>query len=57
VGSDSFELKSSLAEDERRNRKIVVREDALHYWYVRTYTNRWSAELEVGAAYIEYKDK
>lgn len=57
VGSDSFELKSSVAEDERHNRKIVVHEDTLHYWYVRTYTNRWSAELEVGAAYIEYKDK
>jgi class 3 adenylate cyclase len=57
VGSDSFELKSSVAEDERRNQRTVVREDRLHYWYVRTYTNRWSAELEVGAAYIEYKDR
>jgi hypothetical protein len=27
----------------------------MHYWYVRTYTNRRSAELEVSAAYIEYK--
>lgn len=57
VGSDSFEMRSSVSKDERREQKTILHEDGLHYWYVRTYANRWSAELEVGAAYIEYKER
>ncbi|HPG18942.1 MAG TPA: hypothetical protein PK392_14135, partial [Opitutaceae bacterium] len=55
VGADTIELKSPANTDKRQERKIVIREDAMHYWYVSTYTNRRSAELEVSAAYIEYK--
>ncbi|MBP8962664.1 MAG: adenylate/guanylate cyclase domain-containing protein [Opitutaceae bacterium] len=55
IGSDTIELKSPAKLDQRQDRKIVIREDEMHYWYVRTYTNRRSAELEVSAAYIEYK--
>ncbi len=57
IGSDTFELKSPTKEDDRQTRRIVVHESPTHFWYVRTYTNRRSAELEVGAAYIEYKNK
>jgi class 3 adenylate cyclase len=57
ISADTLELKSTVDDDDRQNRRIVLREDALHYWFVRTYTNRRSAELEIGAAYIEYKDK
>lgn len=57
IGANTFELRSKAHEDNRVQKTIVLREDALHYWYLRTYTNRRSAELEVGAAYIEYKDK
>jgi class 3 adenylate cyclase len=57
VGTDTFEMKSQAAVDDYQNRKVVIQADALHYWYLRTYTNRRSAELEIGAAYIEYKDK
>lgn len=57
VSEDACDLRSPVATDNRQTRKIVIHEDALHYWYVRTYTNRRSAELEVSAAHIEYKDK
>ena len=57
VGTDTFEMKSRATADDYQNRKVVIQADALHYWYLRTYTNRRSAELEIGAAYIEYKDK
>jgi len=57
VGSDTFEMKSQAKVDDYKNQKVVIHSDAMHYWYLRTYTNRRSAELEVGAAYIEYKDK
>ncbi len=57
LGADTIELKSRAGVDDRQQRQIVIHEDAMHYWYVRTYTNRRSAELEVGAAYIEYKGK
>ncbi len=57
LGADTFELRSPIASDERQKRKIVIHEDGLRYWYVRTYTNRRSAELEVGAEYPEYKDR
>ncbi len=57
VGDKTFDLRSKISDDDRQNQKIVVHEDALHYWFVRTYTNRRSAELEVGAAFIEYKDR
>lgn len=57
VSEDACDLKSPVSTDNRQTRKIVIREDALHYWYVRMYAIRRSAELEVSAAYIEYKDK
>jgi class 3 adenylate cyclase len=55
IGTNTFELKSQASVDDRQERKIVIHEDAMHYWFIRTYTNRRSAELEVGAAFIEYK--
>ena len=57
IGTNTFELKSQASVDDYKNEKIVIFEDAMHYWFVRTYTNRRSAELEVAAEYIEYKDK
>lgn len=57
VSADSTVLRSRLSDGENHSRRIVIHEDALHYWYLRTFTSRRAAELEVGAAYIEYKDK
>ena len=57
IGTNTFELKSQASVDDYKNEKVVIFEDAMHYWFVRTYTNRRSAELEVAAEYIEYKDK
>ncbi len=57
IGDKTFDLRSKISEDDRQTQKIVVHEDALHCWYVRTYTNRRSATLEVGAAYLEFKNR
>ena len=57
IGSDTFELRSPASSDDRQEKRLVVHETPTHFWYVRTYTHRRSAELEIAAAYIEHKDK
>ena len=57
IGSDTFELRSLTSSDDRPEKRVVVHETPTHFWYLRTYTHRRSAELELAAAYIEHKNK
>jgi class 3 adenylate cyclase len=52
----TFDLAGRASSDEVHEKTTVVYEDAQHYWYLRSFASRWSTQIEVGAAYIEYKD-
>ena len=57
ISADTLNLTGRESSEDSHEKTIVLHEDARHYWYLHYFVSRWSAELEVGAAYIEYKDK
>jgi class 3 adenylate cyclase len=57
ISADQLILTGRESSEDSQDKTIVLHEDALHYWYLHYFVSRWSAQLDVGAAYIEYKDK
>lgn len=57
VSQPLSEVHKSLSQLNSHRDRIVIYEDADHYFYAKYYVLGASAELDIGAAYIEYKDK
>ncbi len=55
ISREQMTLTSVLSHPESTKKTRIIYEDEEHYYYLKYFMHRSSAELEIGAAYIEYK--
>jgi class 3 adenylate cyclase len=57
LSENELQVTNNRRNMEARNMTEIIYEDDLHYWYAKRFTSGDSTELEIQAAYIEYKNK